>query len=244
MANNFKDQADELKPREKVMAAGNAADCSLAELLAILLKTGAAGCDVMELSRRIITAFGSAEALVRSDYGDIRAKVEEYNAKHPDRKISGLGAVKMVELAAAFELARRGLHFAARENGKISDPDSAARIFLSVMRRGEECEHFWVLPLDARQQPLSRPLAVASGTVNGVNVHPRDVFRPAVQKNACSLIVAHNHPSGDPAPSRQDIELTRQLKEASKMIGIPLLDHLILTDSEKRYSFRENGRID
>lgn len=244
MANNFKDRADELKPREKVMAAGNAKGCNVPELLAILLKTGAAGCDVMELSNRIVDAFGTTANLVQSDFAEIRAKVADYNKQNPGRKILGLGPVKMVELAAAFELARRGIQRSGRKPERVSDSSAAARIFTAAINCGEECEQFLMLPLDARQTPLADPIPVASGTANGVNVHPRDVFKAAVRTNACSIIIAHNHPSGETAPSRQDIALTKQLSDAGKMMGIPVLDHLVVTDDEsKYYSFRENGKI-
>lgn len=251
MANRFKEQPAELKPRERVMAAGNASGCSEAELLAIILKTGAAGCNVLELARRIVMAFGGAKELVKCDFTELQAKVEEYNGKeeNKDRRILGLGPVKMVELAAAFELARRGL-LSMKEREKIETADAAAKVFAAAVEKGEENERFMVLPLDARQRPMTPPIMVAKGTVNGVNVHPRDVYKEAVRRNATSIIVAHNHPSGETKPSRQDIALTEQLEEASKMMGIPLLDHIIVADGDEAtggkmryYSFRENGRM-
>lgn len=96
-----------------------------------------------------------------------------------------------------------------------------------------EQEVFWVIALDSKHRPLAEPQRVAVGTVNGVSVHPRDVFKVAVRWNAQSVIVVHNHPSGDPSPSREDILLTRRLQEAAQMMGIPLLDHVILGDAAR-----------
>ena len=107
MANDFKSRTTELKPRERIETAGSASVASAVELLAIILKTGAAGCDVMELSRRLIDAFGGVEELVKTDLNTLKNGVREYNRRNPERKILGLGRVKMLELAAAFELARR-----------------------------------------------------------------------------------------------------------------------------------------
>jgi DNA repair protein RadC len=108
MRNDFKSRANGLKPRERIESLGSAVSASAEELLAIILKTGAAGCDVMELSRRLIDAFGGIEELVRTDLNSLKAAVTDYNKRNPSRKILGLGRVKILELTAAFELARRG----------------------------------------------------------------------------------------------------------------------------------------
>lgn len=104
----------------------------------------------------------------------------------------------------------------------------------------QEC--FVVMPLDSRNNPLGRPVMVAMGTANSVSVHPRDVFRLAVKRNAVSLIVAHNHPSGDPAPSSDDRSLTRRLVEAGKVLGITVLDHLVLC-KESHVSLADKGML-
>ena len=116
MANGFKNLVAELKPREKIEKAGTASTASAVELLAIILKTGTVGCVVMELSRRLIDAFGGVDELVRTDYNSLKSGVAEYNRRNPARKILGFGRVKLLELTAAFELARRG--YACRKDAR------------------------------------------------------------------------------------------------------------------------------
>ena len=240
--NDFKKRAVESKPRERIEEAGTASVASAAELLAIIIKTGTAGCDVMELSRRLIDAFGSAEALVKTDLNTLRSGIKAHNAENPKRRIAGLGRVKTLQLAAAFELARRG--YAARvESAKvIASSADAAAVFRAFLGENAEKEKFWALPLDTKRRPLSEPQTIAVGTLNGVNVHPRDVFSIAVRWNAHSIVVAHNHPSGSSQPSKRDVDLTWGLYGAGKMMGIPLVDHIIITD-KSHYSFADNGRL-
>lgn len=242
LPNDFKSRAIELKPREKIESAGTASAATAVELLAVILKTGAEGCDVMELSRRLINAFGGVEELVKTDLNTLKSGVAGYNKRNPERKILGLGRVKMLELAAAFELARRG--YAARKDPKkpIRSSADAAEAFRSALKGGEEREMFWVLPLDAKKRPLSDAQLLSIGTVNGVGVHPRDVFAIAVRWNASAIVVAHNHPSGSLKPSKMDDELTRGLYDAGKMMGIPLVDHIVL-GSESFYSYADERRL-
>ena len=242
MANNFKSLTTELKPRERIEAAGSSAVASEVELLAIILKTGAAGCDVMELSRRLIDAFGGVEELVKTDLNTLKSGVAQYNKKSPSRKILGLGRVKMLELAAAFELARRG--YAVRKDSKkpIRTSEDAAEVFRAALKVDAEKEIFWALPLDVRKRPLSRAQVISVGTANGVGVHPRDVFAIAVRWNATSIIVAHNHPSGNPSPSKRDDELTSGLFAAGETMGIPLVDHIIL-GGESFFSYADTHRL-
>ncbi len=242
MGNDFKHRATELKPRERIEKAGTAEVASAAELLAIILKTGAAGCDVMELARRLIDAFGSVETLVKSDLNTLKSGVARYNRENPTRKILGLGRVKILELAAAFELARRGYTSSKEIETTITSSSASAAVFRAHLRAGEVQEKFWVLPLDVKLKPLSEPQVVAIGTVNGVSVHPRDVFSIAVKWNAHSIVVGHNHPSGSASPSKRDVELTWGLYSAGKMMGIPLVDHIIVTE-KSHYSFADNERL-
>ena len=204
MGNNFKARAVESKPRERIEQAGTASVASGAELLAVILKTGSAGCDVMELSRRLIDAFGGVETLVKTDLNTLKSGIAAYNQRCPERKILGLGRVKILELTAAFELARRG--YAARQThvSAVASSADAAGLFRRMLSAGERQEKFWALPLDAKRRPLSEPQLIAVGTVNGVGIHPRDVFSIAVRWNAHSIVVAHNHPSGSSLPSKRD----------------------------------------
>lgn len=242
MPNDFKSRALELKPRERIEAAGSASVASAVELLAIILKTGAAGCDVMELSRRLIDAFGGAEELVKTDLNTLRSGVSQYNKKHPARRITGLGRVKMLELAAAFELARRGYSGKKDPKKPIRSSEDAANVFRAVLKADSEKETFWALPLDSKKRPLSDAQVISIGTANGVGVHPRDVFAIAVRWNATSIVVAHNHPSGSPLPSKYDDDLTNGLHSAGKMMGIPLVDHIIL-GCESYYSYADEKRL-
>ena len=242
MGNDFKKRAAELKPRERIEQAGTAAVASAAELLAVIVKTGAAGCDVMELSRRLIDAFGGSGELVKADLNTLRSRIKAYNEENPNRRITGLGRVKTLQLAAAFELARRG--YAARTAAGVALASSAdaAAVFRAAMGANAVKETFWALPLDVRNRPLSEPQVIAVGTLNGVSVHPRDVFSIAVRWNAHSVVVAHNHPSGSARPSKRDVELTWGLYGAGKMMGIALADHVIVTD-KSHYSFADEGRL-
>ena len=242
MANNFKERVLELKPRERIETAGSASVASAVELLAVILKTGAAGCDVMELSRRLIDAFGGVEDLVKTDLNMLKSGVARYNKANPERKVLGLGRVKMLELAAAFELARRG--YAGKKNPKkpIRSSAGAVEAFRGAMKIDAEREMFLALPLDSKKRPLADAQVISIGTANGVSVHPRDVFAAAVRWNASAIVVAHNHPSGDASPSKRDDELTRGLGEAGKMMGIPLVDHIIL-GGKTFYSYADDHRL-
>lgn len=219
-----------LLPREQMLNAVRAEEVPSEALLAILLKTGAPGCDVCELSRRLLDCFGSVAALVRCDWRTLAEKVREYNRQNPLRQISGLGEVKTLELAAAFELVRRGYEYSEEDVRKVvvNSPSVAADLFWRQIRGWEEQENFLVLLLDSARHPLACPICLVRGTLDSATVHPREVFREAVRWGAHSVIVAHNHPSGVLKPSKQDVELTAHLCECSKLMKIPLIDHLIL----------------
>ena len=134
------------------------------------------------------------------------------------------------ELAAAFELVR--IAYEKPQEGElpqiIETSADAAKWFRAKMRLGDDREHFFVLPLDAAHKPISEAICVSSGLLNGTPAGAREVFAQAVQWQAAAIVVAHNHPSGDPTPSRKDVELTKELEAASKVLRIPLLDHLVI----------------
>ena len=240
MPSDFKQLSDKIKPREQLRDAVSPSELKPEALLAILLRTGSAGCNVLETARRLLDAFGSVSELVKSDWRTLDRHVREYNMSHQESKIKGVGQLKMLELAAAFELVRRGYEIDGEDirRIKISKPEDSYRIFKEAVFVGEEQESFLVLPLDTKNHPLCTvPLHVAYGSLNQASVHPRDVFKAAIKWGAHSIIVAHNHPSGDPTPSKDDIRLTERLIEASRIIGIQLLDHLIIGSPES-----EDGR--
>lgn len=239
MTGSFRNLPSDLKPRERLLRTGDPSGLSDEDLLAIILKTGVKGCDVWELSHRILCAFSSIEELVRADARTIEARIKEFNRKNPDRPVIGVGAATLVQLQAAFELSRRANRLAEEElrAKNLKSSSAAYQVFKKIVGDAPECEMFFVLPMDSEFHPLCDPIVISKGTADRTIVHPRDVFREAVRWNAHSIIIAHNHPCGDPTPSEDDIELTRMLVEVAKLHRIPILDHIVLGSSESA-----NGR--
>lgn len=228
--NDFKSLSDELKPRERMRRASSVRAVDDVSLLAVMFKTGANGCDVMESSRRLLKVFGSLTRLVRCDWRELSETIKQYNKAHPDERVLGIGPAKQLELAAAFELVRRGFAVSPGDvRAKIVDSaEGAVEVFRRSLVMGDEQENFFVLPLDSGKHPLCEPICVTRGTLDMSPVHSREVFKDAIRWGAHAVIVAHNHPSGDPTPSREDTMVTKRLMEASAVVGIPIVDHIIL----------------
>ena len=196
------------RPREKLMKYGPE-KLSNSELLAILLRSGKKGENVIELANKILKKFGTNE-LPNLTFNDLK----DY---------SGLGPAKSCEIIACFELGKRLLK------------DKKAQIYLSPKEVWEELkdlrdhkkEHFVIFYLDSRNQEIKREI-VSVGSLNANLVHPREVFEPAVRNLAAQVILAHNHPSGDTEPSEDDLELTKRLVESGKILGIEVIDHIIV----------------
>ena len=243
-SNDFKSLSDDLKPRERMRRAASARDVDDAALLAVILKTGARGCDVGELSRRLLKAFGSLPRLVRCGWRELGEVIRRYNREHPNERVLGIGPTKQLELAAAFELVRRGFEVKPEDvrAKSIDSPEAAAEIFRRALEMGDEQENFLVLPLDAKRHPLCEPIRVTRGTLDASPVHAREVFKDAIRWGAHAVMVAHNHPSGDPEPSRDDIVMTKHLAEVATIVGIPLIDHLVL-GRDSFVSLREQGLV-
>ena len=247
---NFKKNgiSSELLPREQMERAASPHDLKDEAVLAILLKTGAPGCDVLELARRLIRAFGCIQDLVTADWRTLVAKISDYNKKNPEAPIKGVGKVKALELAAAFELGYRRLRVKPDDLKKmrVVTAEDAYEVFKFIAQEGDVLENFWVLPLTAKRIPICEPIRIARGQANTSYVMPRDVFREAIKWDAHCVMVAHNHPNGDHTPSDGDIETTRQLMAMSKDLGIPLLDHLVVTSvgysSIRDYIKRDKAR--
>ena len=242
--NNFKSLSDELKPREKMRRASSVRAVDDAALLAVMLKTGTQGCDVVESSRRLLKAFGSLPRLVRCDWRELGETIRQYNKAHPNERVLGIGPTKQLELAAAFELVRRGFDVSPEDvRAKVVDSTEAAvEIFRRALALGEEQENLFVLPLDAKRHPLCEPICATRGTPDKSPVHSREVFKDAIRWGAHAVIVAHNHPSGDSTPSRDDVVVTKRLVEASAVIGIALLDHIVIGRGS-HVSLRESGMM-
>ena len=217
-------------PREKLTRDPKGESLSQEELLAIVIGSGAVGCPVLELSRRLVKAFHSPGEFIRADWLEMKARIAEYNERHPDRPIKGLGDAKLLKIAAAFRFVMRvksaqGLDF---RSYNLRSSSAAYEVFRKIVEDAPEKEHFFVLPMDSDFHALCEPLDISQGSVSRTPVHPRDVFCEAVRYRAYAVIVAHNHPSGDPEPSKEDIEVTERLLETGKLLGIRVIDHLVL----------------
>lgn len=229
--NRLQSTAPGERPRERLESAGVAA-LSDTEVLALLLGNGVRGADVLTLSARLMADAGSLAGLATWKEADFR-------------RWRGIGPAKASRLAAAIELARRVIGGAALASPMLTRADLVA-IHLQPMVVGLEVEKLWVLCLN-RKNRLIKTVEVTSGTATAALAHPREVFRAAIRESAAGIVCAHNHPSGDPSPSAADIQVTRQLREASLAIEISLLDHIILGRPEADplargyYSFRDAG---
>ena len=221
------------RPQERLERLGASA-LSDTELLAMLVRSGTRGQDVLTLCARLLADAGSLPALLGWHEADFK-------------NLRGIGRVKALQLVAAMELARRANGIGAREAPVLNRADIIAA-YLEPIAAGLDVEKFWVLCLNRRNR-LRKRVEVTSGTATAALAHPREVFRSAIRESASAVICAHNHPSGDPSPSAADIQLTRQLREASAAVDIPLLDHVIIgrrgADPLGRgfYSFREAGLL-
>lgn len=228
--NNFAKKSDELKPRELMERAATPSLVPDEALLAILLKTGVHGLNVKELAHRLIEAFGSLKNLISADWRGLEERIRIYNKANPDKRISGVGHVKCLELAAAFEMGRRWARMSPDEikQVKIDSAQDAYRLFRAVSSYAEESEFVYVLLLDSGCHPLCEPIVTVKGVGESAVVSPREAFREAVRWGAHAIVVAHNHPTGNPQPSEEDVKMTRRISDVAEVMGIPLLDHLVL----------------
>lgn len=214
----------EERPRERLAKLGPEA-LRDAELIAVLFRTGTREMGAVALADRVIHHFGGLRALAR-------ASIEEL------QHVKGLGAVKAIEIKAALELGKRLSNHIAGERPKITCAGDVARL-LMVDYKDKETEEFKALMLNTKNEVL-KVYPVSSGVLDATVALPRDVFRQAVREGATAVIVCHNHPSGDPEPSRDDISLTRRLSEAAEILGIRLLDHVVFGDG-RHVSLKERN---
>ena len=202
------------RPRERFLAAG-APGVSTDELVALILGTGARGRSAVQVARELLAEVGGVVGLSRAAPRELQA-------------VAGIGAARAARLAAAFHLGRRASE--ARERG--TPVTSAHDVYRRLRDRlaGLSQEVFLVLALDCRNGVLDE-IEVARGSLTAVAVHPREVFRPLIRQAAAAAVVVHNHPSGDPTPSVEDVMLTRRLRSIGELIGIPLVDHVVIGDT-------------
>jgi DNA repair protein RadC len=212
MTHTIADLAAEDRPRERLAAEGARA-LSTPELLAILVRVGVRGENAVALAGRVLAAVGGLPGLHRATWTDLA-------------QVRGVGPAKAAQLMAAVELGRR-IATAGEDRPAIRTAADAAGL-LHYELSGHEQEHFYALPLDTRNRLIGQPIEVYHGSLNTATIRIGEVFRAAIKLNAAALIVAHNHPSGDPTPSADDIAVTRALVEAGKLLDIDLLDHLII----------------
>jgi DNA repair protein RadC len=214
------------RPRERMEQFGPEA-LSTAELLAIILRVGSRGESALRMGERLLSEFGGLAGIAK-------ARVQQLSAP------AGMGLAKAAQVKAAFELGKRLATSGDGAKAVVSDAAAAASLVMEDLRyRQQEC--LAAIFLDARNQVI-RVRVLTIGTLTGSPAHPREVFREALAHGSASLIICHNHPSGDPAPSKDDVALTARLVRAGELMGVPVLDHIIVGGG--RYiSLKEAGRM-
>ena len=222
----IKELPEDMRPRERMITSGPSA-LSNSELLAILLRTGNTGESAIDLAYRILSASGGLRQMAA-------ISIEEIS------QFKGIGVAKAAQIIAAIELGRRIASTGEEARPKISCPEDVAALLLEEMRHLDR-EHFRCLSLSTKNHLLAiDPISV--GSLNSSIVHPREVYKKAVVRSAAGVILVHNHPSGDPIPSGEDISITKRLIKAGETLGIDVLDHIIIGDN--RYiSLKEKGIV-
>lgn len=218
----------QLLPREKLCTYGKES-LTDAELLAIFLRTGVKGRNVLEVATDLIHNAGSLDALARMETEEIKEICK------------GIGDAKAATIAAVFELGGRAIREAIKRT-PLTDPGEVYKYLASILRWNDQ-ESIAILLLDVKKQPIKH-IIISTGTLNETIVHPRDIFKPVIIHKAHSFILAHNHPSGNPEPSNADNNLTQKIAEAAHLLQIKFLDHIIIgkplpDDDKPYYSYRE-----
>jgi len=224
---SIRDWPEDERPRERLLRFG-ANELSTAQLLAIILRTGGKNKSALELAREVLTRFSNLKEIED-------ASIAEFSG------LKGMGDAKIAQLKAAFELGRRLL---MKEKQNVSQKPcfkNSEQVYNYYMPRvyGIKKERFLCTLLDTKNR-VFKEMIISEGTLASSLVHPREVFRYAIKEAAASVLFVHNHPSGDPSPSRDDIDITKRLIETGKVIGINVLDHIIIGDG-RYFSFMEKG---
>jgi DNA repair protein RadC len=222
----IKDWPEEERPREKLLKQGAQA-LSPAELLALVLRTGDAtsGTTALDQARLLLGRFGSLRELARANTAELS-------------QLKGVGPAKAAELQAVFEIARRFGDEELRPGMRFTSSEEVFRHFHERLRDRKK-EVFMALLLDGKNRVI-REVLISEGSLTASIVHPREVFVPVVRESAAAVLFVHNHPSGDPTPSREDLEITVRLREAGELMGVRVLDHIII-GSGQYVSFVDRG---
>ncbi len=220
----IRDLPPDERPRERMERYGAEA-LTIPELLAIILRVGNTRVSALQLAQQLVSRFTGLRPLAG-------ATIEELST------VNGIGLAKACQLKAAFELGKRLATSFDAPRPVITSPRDAEHLVMEEMRYLRE-EHFRILFLDTRNQVLGLQ-EISVGSLNASIVHPREVFRAAISRTAAALILAHNHPSGDPTPSKEDLALTARLVQAGELVGIPVFDHLVIGDG-RAVSLKEKG---
>ncbi|MFJ5621759.1 DNA repair protein RadC [Peribacillus loiseleuriae] len=222
----IRDVPKDERPRERFIQNGPQS-LSNQELLAILLRTGTKDESVLQLANRLISTFEGLRMLKDASIDEITA-------------IKGIGEAKAIQILASVELGKRITQLNYQDRYVIRSPEDGANYCMEEMRFLSQ-EHFITLYLNTKNQVLHKQ-TIFIGSLNASIVHPREVYKEAFRRSAASILCLHNHPSGDPSPSREDIEVTKRLVECGKIIGIELLDHIIIGE-HKFVSLKEKGYL-
>lgn len=220
----LRDLPAEERPRERMLQYGAGA-LSHAELLAILVRTGTRKESAIHIAQRMLTAAGGLRGLVDLSLDEML-------------HTKGIGPAKAIQLKAGIELGRRLAKTRLPEAETIRSPQNVAELLMEQLRYLQQ-EHFVCLFLNTKNHIIAQE-TLSIGSLNASIVHPREVFRAAIKCSSASIVCAHNHPSGDPTPSPEDIQLTRRLCEAGEIVGIDVLDHIVIGDG-KFVSLKEQG---
>jgi DNA repair protein RadC len=219
------DLAADERPRERLISQG-AGSLNTAELLAVLLRTGVPGENAVELGQRLLQTFGGLTGIQRAEFNEVQNQ-------------HGIGEAKASTLKAAIELGRRLSIQDPEERPAISSPADVAALVQYEMSALEQ-EHLRVIQLNTRNQVLDI-VEITKGSLNAAQVRIAEVFKPAIRRNCAAIILVHNHPSGDPTPSPDDVALTKAIREAGLMLDIDVLDHLII--GQGRYVSMKEKRL-
>lgn len=223
---NLKDLPAEERPRERLKKAG-IDNLSLQELLALVIEKGQEGQNVLVVAQNVLASFGNLAKMKQ-------ASLEEL------QKVKGIGFATACKLQAAFKLGEKSLVFRDEQSGKIKTPEDIYNLLKEELV-GKKKEHFKLLSLSAGSRIINIE-DISVGTLNASLVHPREIFYSAIKNSAASIILVHNHPSGEASPSEDDIETTKRIIEAGKIMGIEVLDHIII-GREGFFSLKKNELI-